>query len=56
MKLYINDRFVGLVKSYEHNEAFTGWLFNFESGSRVFVPFTNIKMFRSSGILDITTF
>ena len=35
---------------------FTGWNFNLESGSRIFIPFTNIKLFRSSGILEITTF
>lgn len=55
MKLFINDRFVGVVKSYEHNEAFTGWIFNFESGSRVFVPFSNIRRFNSCGVLDILT-
>lgn len=51
-----NEKPAGAVQSYEHDADFTGWNFNLESGSRIFIPFTNIKLFRSSGILEITTF
>ena len=54
--LFINEKPAGAVQSYEHDADFTGWNFNLESGSRIFIPFTNIKLFRSSGILEITTF
>ena len=54
--LFINDQPAGPVLSYEHNEAFTGWNFWLESGSCIFIPFTNIKNFRSGPILDVATF
>ena len=53
MKLFINCREIGECGGYHQNSS--GWDFSMSSGITVRVPFEKIKLFTSSGALEIIT-
>lgn len=63
MELYINGIFAGECKSYKHFEetdgetrkTYKGWAFSMENGKEYKISFDMIKMFTSSGKLEVTT-
>ena len=56
MLLYINDQPAGVVTSYTQDRPRGGWCFTLADGAPLLVPFSKIKRFTSSGVLDITTY
>lgn len=63
MELYINGIFAGECESYEHSEwkdeksgkVFPGWLFKMKNGKEYKISFQMIKLFTSSGKLEVVT-
>ena len=54
MKLFINDRFIGRVISYEQDRERGGWRFILEDHAELFISFSNIR-FLNTPDLDIIT-
>lgn len=53
MKLFINNYYQGNVSKYYQNRNKKEWVFELEQGFFITVPFEKIKIFNSSGMLDI---
>lgn len=55
MNLYLNNTNYGSTLRYYQSDKKSGWCFEMENGAYVFVPFDRIKLFTSSGTLEIVT-
>lgn len=53
MKLIINGTQFGDVTTYQQDREKKAWVFTFTNKLTVSVPFSEIKMFTSSGTLEI---
>ena len=53
MKLFINNHYQGNVTKYYQDRTKKEWVFEMEQGFNITVPFKKIKLFNSSGLLDI---
>ena len=53
MKLFINNFCHGVVSIYYQNRIEKSWVFELQNGCCIVVPFDKIKVFNSSGILEI---
>ena len=53
MKLFINNHYQGNVTKYYQDRAKKEWVFEMVHGFTIAVPFEKIKIFNSSGLLDI---
>lgn len=55
MKLTIDGKFIGNVTEYHQDRDINCWIFTLENETEIPVPFGEIKLFTSSGELEIIT-